>query len=266
MDPTARLQFTKCEIEIRHYRRFADVGLHPAAEQKGITTLYCSASGQFGEQHIQRIVDKAKEVCKDLSELWFIDLRAERHVFINGKPAVWKAEQEKAAETAETILKDENEHIAQIGKKILIGDVSVDVEKVVSEQDLVKSYGYQYARFPMVEHECPTVECVDNLVKFILQHPNAWMHFHCYVTKRSTTALAMADMVYNASEIDLKSILDRLRMIGGSDLMKIPDTSSNKHAGARQLVKFLQDFHRYCRAENPMHNPKAKIWSEWIKQ
>ncbi len=191
-------------------------------------------------------MQKITEASDEKLEMIIVDLRGERHCAINGLPAVWKNEEIKPGETVEEIMKDEEARIAEIGETVLIkerkGKVrSMKVQRASNEQKLVEEFGFRYARFPMIEHLRPTDQCVDDLVKFILMNPNAWIHMHCYVSARTTIALVIADMLHNP-ELLFEEILYRGFAIGGSDLMKKPDETSAKYPLFYRAPRFFIRF------------------------
>lgn len=265
------LQFTKCEQEIRHFRQYSEIlqSNDQLLNKSGIQKLRLSGSGQFGAEHIPLIVNRLKgNYVDDQLPVWFMDLRAERHCFVNGKPAVWKRENEKDGETSLEVANHEDQLIYQIANKRFAikeregNEIQVSAQ-VESEKTLIESNGYNYIRFPIVEHHCPTDACVDSIVEFMQQHPQAHLHMHCYVTERTTLVLAMADMLHNAQEIPLDDIVYRAKAMGGSDLMKIPKAESKNYSYAPERIEFLKQFYTYCQQENPLVNRNAKTWTAW---
>lgn len=238
---TNKLQYAQCEEEnIWHFQA---------------KTLQVSGSVQFKEHHLPIIFAKIKEICKNkLPNLWILDLSAKQHCFINGAPVVWKNET-KFQETAK-LLTHESARISQLNKTVLIGDSLVDIKTISSEEKLVESNGFQYARFPMLGRGPLSEQCVENLIQFVIKNPNAWLHIHSSLHK-STTLIAMINMLYNALNMSLEDILteNSAQNLEGKDLGKYFECQA-----------FLEKFYTYCRLENPLKNPTAKSWAKWSSE
>ncbi len=268
-----KLQFTKCEKDNpRHFRDYSKISTLTDLKinKTDIGKLHLSGSGQFGAEHIQTIADLTLMGNRN-RELWFVDVRAERHCFVDGKPAVWKRDTEKRNESTAEVVTAENQLISKIANKNFTikqwkGEETQMTAKVENEKTVVEAAGHNYVRFPIVEHHIPTDACVDSIVQFIKSHGQAHLHVHCYVKERSTLVLAMVDMLYNVHEIALSDITDRAQAIGGTDLFKV-SSKRKKHSPelTEEKKKFLWNFYFYCRDEDPLVKKTAKTWTEWSR-
>lgn len=280
VDP--RWQLTKCEATMRHFRCLYDLKDQPDFVVKtGYQGLHYSGSGQFGADHLSQLDAKVEQVAKELNavkpEIWILDARTEKHGFRNGEPIVWKVVNDHLIDfnkTPEEILKEENALVSGIQKTTIVfdrkdepalmGDAVIETEKDVVE----KLKGFHYLRLPIAEHFKPTDDCVEELVKFVVTHPHAWIHAHCYVKARTTVILALIDMMHNAHQVSFDAILARQRALDGSDLTKISPEISLNHPGQRerdleQLV-LLQNFYVYCKEADPLKT--GKMWKDWNSQ
>lgn len=281
MQCTTTLQFTKCEPDvIRHLRFLSDIKKSddPKVVILGSDNLRISGSGQFGEENLIQLTNRIDEIMEGSSiAKWIIDLREEPHVFIGEdkerKPAVWKNDRNDVnrGKTTNEIIEDEDSRISQIGKTVWIKErkgekILIEAGEVLNEKQLVERQGYHYFRLPITDRYKPTHECVENLVDFVVNHPNAWYHFHCYIGGgRTTTALAMVECLYFADEISFDDILYREKSLnGGSDLKKLSDPSELNFPLEKERLKLLKQFYLYCQEEKPLKNPQRKSWKEWI--
>lgn len=127
--------------------------------------------------------------------------------------------------------------------------VEIESDRACSEQEMLTQVGLDYVRIPVTDHCPPRLSAVEELVKLVwrLVTPGAepWLHFHCHAGDgRTTSFLAMYDIIRNAPSTRLSDILTRQALIGPEDLTKIPDESW-KAKCARQRQAFLECFYAY---------------------
>lgn len=207
-------------------------------------------------------------------EIWILDLRTERHFFSDNNPIVWKVPNNyliDANKTLKDIVEEENRIVSGITKTTVVWDREgqlgpIGDTQILTEKDLVEGKGFRYLRLHIVEHSKPSDDLVEELVRFIVNHPHAWIHAHCYVKERSTITLALLDMIHNAKNISFEDILGRQKDVGGSDLNKLPDQKHEHYNSAVQRVHFLKLFHSYCKDVDPLRNPSAKTWKQWLQE
>ena len=276
-DMNGRLQFTKCEATMRHFRCLYDIKDQPDSRvvKVGSTRLHYSGSGQFGAAHLSQLDAKVSQVASELGvpkpEIWILDLRTERHFFSDGNPVVLKVINDHLIDSKKTtseIIQEEDKLVAEVTKTTVVWDradkpQTIGDAAIIREKDLVERQGFHYLRLPVPEHVKPSDDCVDELVQFVRAHPNDWIHAHCYVKERTTVALAMLDMLYNARQVSFEDILYRQRAMDGSDLTKIPDESHEFHGYAKERLELLRKFYAYCLEVDPLNNLAGKRWKEW---
>lgn len=276
-EPTGpRLQFTKCESTMRHFRCPFDIKdlPDPKVVKVGSNNLHCSGSGQFGQEHLQQLETKVSQVAQELHltkpDIWILDLRTERHFFSDGNPVIWKFKNDHLLDlnkSTSEIIQEEDQLISEISKATVVWDrakqpITLGDTVILKEKDLVEQQGFHYLRLPILEHFKPTDECVENLVNFVITHPNAWIHAHCYVKARTTVALVIVDMLYNARDVSFEDILYRQQVIDGSDLTKIPEKTSEFHDASQERLNFLRNFYAYCKEADPL-NDASCTWKNW---
>src|SRR5262249_7367517 len=112
----------------------------------------------------------------------------------------------------------------------------------------------------------PTDEEVDRFVGAVRGlSADAWAHFHCRAGKgRTTTFMALYDMLRDAKTVSLQAIVDRQSLLVGDYnlLQPAPDETGAKVAVFQDRAAFVRAFYDYAR-DNPGGRPM--LWSEWLK-
>lgn len=209
-----------------------------------------SASGQFSIKGYEKIFEEQAN-----KKLIVIDLRREFHGFIDGYPISWKLNGSYGYNENLTVSEIE------LGEAALLRDLI----GFQTERNLVESSGASYIRFPIADHSFPRGEEVDQFIELIQSiGPDSWIHIHCAGgSGRTTTFLAMLDMMKNSSSYTVDEILRRQEAIGGGILYD-PEVhyadQPERIPGAIERAAFLQRFHQYC-LENPTFSTS---WTSWL--
>lgn len=219
----------------------------------GLNTLLASASHQFSEKSLKKILKTIPS-----KNVVLLDLRQESHGFINGIAVGWYGRHDwgNVGKKLEEIEADEAAKLTEIksnGEAEIFVDKSfhktktVKVESVATEEELAKQFGVEYVRIPVTDHERPTDNDVEAFLAYVRLLPvNTWIHFHCVGGHgRSTTFLAMYDMMHNARDVGFDDIILRQQLLGGADLTE-NDKSSWKSRLQQERLDFLKVFYRYC--------------------
>lgn len=239
----------------------------------GLPELRASASGQFSEKSLSKIRELIPA-----SQIILIDLREESHGFINGIAISWYDEKNWGNKDRHLneILMDENarlqkaledKYISLYEKKAIPNNPQcIFVEEVYTEQELAKKMGIHYLRIPITDHLKPDDEDVDHFVEIIRRlvldktSSDYWIHMHCAAGRgRSTTFIAMYDMMLNAKNVSFNDILARQGMIGGKDLSIPFEIWDWRYPHHLERFDFLVEFYNYC-LENTNFE---KSWSSW---
>lgn len=197
-------------------------------------------------------------------DLYIVDLRQESHGFINNLPISFynKTSTLNKDFTTEETLESEKKDLdsVKIGSFVniyhkngkLIETLTPDV--IFSEQTLVKENNTNYKRFAVKDGSIPSVDVTDSFVEFIkTKPPTAHLHFHCLHGKgRTTTFMALYQMMTNKEKISLDEILQHQLDAGGIDI-----NSNHKRS------IFLQSFYDYT-LDNIDSNFSTN-YSTWIK-
>lgn len=234
----------------------------------GLHRLTASGSGQFSEPSLLGIIHKVGR-----SNLIIVDLRQESHGLINGRAVSWsdgKHNWSNVNKTLHEIEKDERHRLHQaveVGSLIInamTDPYELQVYTAQTEKEFVEGLGLGYIRIPVADHCRPSDQAVDQFVEFIKKLPeDKWLHFHCRAGRgRTTTFLTLYDMMLNAKNVDLESILARHLLLGGADLLKEHDPNHYKYYPARERLEFVKKFYDYCSQLPDFSTP----WSSWVKQ
>lgn len=203
-----------------------------------------------------------------------VDLRQELHGFINGDAVSWYQPHNwgNIGKTTENILKTEQQLVNRVKKsfwKLIYRDKRIPVPYQTSdaqtEKELTQAHSIGYLRFPITDHRRPTDKDVDTFIQWMQNLPKGtWIHFHCSAGKgRTTTFLAMQDMMLNSSRESLETIIQRQQELGGINLFHVSQDNKDewKRTYIESRVEFVKFFYEYSK-----ENPDFQIsWSKWIE-
>lgn len=220
-----------------------------------ISSLGASASAQFSKASLEKILSTLNR--KPL----IVDLREESHGFINGNAISWRDERNwsNRGKALKEIEKEEAMRLEKVKKqgftflhfKRGFFPNLIRVKEAYTEKSLASSLGLEYVRLPVTDHVRPSNLEVDSFVKLVIEKGDEWLHFHCSAGKgRSTTFLAMLDMMKNSRAMSFDEIIQRQVREGGIDLLSDPSDKKWKIETTRDREKFLREFYAYCRAQD----------------
>ncbi|HLB58232.1 MAG TPA: hypothetical protein VJL60_05410, partial [Gammaproteobacteria bacterium] len=138
----------------------------------------------------------------------------------------------------------------------------IRVQNVKSEQQLTSEYHVSYKRFYVEDFHRPDDLDTDRFVSLAKNTPaNTWLYFHCRAGRgRTTTFMAMYDMMRNAKTVSFDDIIGRQLAIGGSDLRDLPNKNSFKYKYATERLTFLKNFYKYSKENN---DDFSTTWLQW---
>ncbi len=235
---------------------------HPPS-RKGMNELRISGSGQFAEDAIEIMHKKVGSPPK----FYVVDLREECHGFVNGNAVSWYApknwgnigkttsEIEKLELSLLNKLKRQSEVTAFIITKDDEGGIESKkpfpmVPKLVqNEATLIQSKGWNYARIPVTDHVKPTPQAIKTFLEFYKSLPSdGWVHFHCAAGDgRTTTFMALFDMLKNSNEVSFDEIIERQYALGGINLFHISHHKHWKKRLTEDRIEFLKDFYKFAK-------------------
>ena len=139
------------------------------------------------------------------------------------------------------------------------------VARAGTEREVVMAAGAGYVRITVADHARPLDEEVDRFILSVRALPaGGWVHFHCRAGKgRSTTFMALYDMLRNAKHVSLEDIVSRQSLLlGDYNLLALGEQSGWKAGLAADRAAFVRAFFEYALA-NPGGQPA--LWTEWLK-
>lgn len=253
----------------------------------GLENLHASGSAQFSCCSLNQILQHIREVHN--GPIYDIDLRQESHGFVLDNndtcyPISWFLPKDSInwGKTFDQIQKDQQalldsiEHtsvtmyragktgdFAKTGAETAVDPLTIDATTAFTEEELAACYQINYFHLPVRDHHRPSDDNVDTFINFVKELPsNAWLHMHCAEGfGRTTTFLAMYDMMRNADKVTLEDIVQRQWLLGGVNLFNKPHYEY-KQSSALARDKFLKDFYGYAHAQMPNFNVS---FSDWMK-
>ncbi|MDB6095744.1 MAG: hypothetical protein JWM09_22 [Francisellaceae bacterium] len=262
-----------------NFRMTSDFNKNVSFNSIHLKALKASGSGQFSKKQLLNMLDNLPS-----KKIIIVDLRREYHGFVNDKPISWYANKNRYNLFSKdfNILREEQILIDNLLKfpNIKLHEVITKKEGEIiqslshnwpvlsayTEISLVPLYGLGYKRFVVLDHHKPNDIIIDEFVSWIKQLPkDTWLHFHCRKGRgRSTTFLALYDIIKNANVLTIEEIVNRQYLLGGTDLFKIP-TSKEKLWKKEPLIaraQFIKKFYEYVKDKEGY----AKYpWSIWIR-
>ncbi|MFI9724254.1 hypothetical protein ACIHFE_32200 [Streptomyces sp. NPDC052396] len=238
----------------KRFRTSADLpGMFQGTDLRGLDTLRAAGSAAPSARGLAAVAHRLSGRVVD------VDLRQETHLLVNGMGVSWFGDHDDAnlGLGHDQVLAAEQRARAKLaqagpvtfdylpGKSVRPGGPVGDPRQVRTEREAATAAGLDYLRLTVPDHHRPQNEEVDRFVTFVRGlRPSTWLYFHCRGGKgRTTTLMAMYDMLRNARQVSFADILHRQQLIGGVDLLGGDDTSGRP---AAEREKFLRSFYTYA--------------------
>ncbi len=241
----------------------------------GLADLHASGGGEFTADGLKLLLARTH------GPVTVFDLRQETHIFVNGLPISWFATHDwanvgraqsaiEADEAARVQALKPGSVIVVAGDGVKKSDLAANarenmtVELASTERDIVASNA-AYVRITVTDHARPLDEEVDRFILAVRALPkDGWAHFHCEAGRgRTTTFMALYDMLRNATRVSLEDIARRQQLLGYDfDVLSPDDPGEWKAPYTEDRIAFVRAFYRYART-NPGGRPQ--LWSEWLK-
>lgn len=246
---------------------------------QGLNKLLLAGSGQFSEKQLGYAINYLHP-----TSLMIFDLRQESHGFINGDAISWYDinDQANKNKTAQQVEQDQFQRLNALqsmksvsiqkilqkttdGQLMSTTTLTLKPTSVFAEADLARAFNLGYTRIYVTDHEKPVVAQVERFIGAVQALPaNTWIYFHCREGKgRTTTFMAMLDMMRNAKTVSLDDILGRQALLGGIDLTTPPAINDINYQAATERLAFLHNFYDYANTNSD--NFKTSF-SSWEKQ
>lgn len=245
----------------------------------GLADLHIAGGAQYSVLSLHKILEYLHDPV-----ITIIDLRQESHGFLDGNAISWYGPHDaaNAGKTPEQIEDDQSDRldeleatakvrVYEIIKKNsaeviqIIKPIVVPTRRVFSEEELAVFFQIPYERIYVQDFHAPSAKQVDRFIEIVKAIPQGeWVYFHCRAgVGRTTTFMAMYDMMHNAKQVSFNDILDRQRLIGGKDMSDMPNRWKWKYKFAVERLKFLKRFYKYTRTNQ---DDFKTSWSEWTKK
>lgn len=230
-----------------------------------MTPQNTSGSSQMTTSSLKKIIDTLPS-----KKVILVDLREEPHGYLNNHAISWYVNRNwlNKGKPKEEIVRDENEKLADLSRKHFLFlfkhrkyPVPSFVHRVLSEENLAQELGIGYYRLPLTDHCRPADHHVDAFIEFYKNMPEgSWLHFHCSAGKgRTTTLMAMVDMIKNSRDTSFEEIIARQEFYGGMSLATLPSEQEWKHPHAKGRQEFIKEFYEYTK-----ENPQLELsWTTW---
>lgn len=209
-----------------------------------------------------------------------VDLRQESHAVAGDYPITWRGgrnwanvgmSQEQVLQTEAGLIEKLRQqssitikHAGYIkGKTSDPQELTLLDAEVKTERDMVEAARGIYQRLTVIDHVRPSRAEVDQFIDLVRSLPDgAALHVHCNGGRgRTTTFMAMYDMLRNADKVDVDNIIDRQSALGYDyNLTDVAKVAAHKRSFFEDRLAFLKEFHEYSR-QNPGGWPLK--WSEW---
>ncbi|HEY2028008.1 MAG TPA: protein tyrosine phosphatase [Myxococcales bacterium] len=226
-------------------------------DARGLRELRASASAQFTAEGLAWLLRDGP--------VWVVDLRQESHGFIDGLPVSFYAERNwgNRGRSREEAAADERRRLSELAAAdevtfaALKKDAgrgseppSMHVGRVQDEQELVEASGARYLRLFVSDHLRPDDGEVERFIAAMAVLPaGARVHIHCRGGKgRSSTFLALYDILRNGTVVALDDILARQRLLSGYDLARVGAVTDWKAVYRQERAAFIASFYGYVRA------------------
>ena len=245
-------------------------------DETGMDTLNCSGSRQFSKEQFETLSELLREAAGS-RQIYIIDLRRENHGIINGYPISFFSEHnwENRGLSAEEISKRQDDLFSHLlnGKMTayLKGDderasedfLEFTVSEYATEEELVRSKGFEYVNIPCLDHVWPSDENIDQFIEFVksIDTENSWLHFHCVAGEgRTATFMCLYDMMKNP-QVSMKDIAYRQTKLGGNYPLYLQEKDNWKKPLYEEKAEMFPLMYQYVQ-ENHESNYTVS-WSEW---
>lgn len=248
---------------------------------QGIQNMYLSGSEEPSEKGWRTIAEYiAMRRPKTGKPVVVLDLRQESHGYLNGRAITLVSNHNwlNLGKTNEQSAADQEDWLASLRSRKTVPGVltvpqyrekqyflgkSMAVATVRNEQYYVEKWGFEYHRLFITDHRAPSDADVDAFLALVKSKPKkTWFHVHCRGGKgRTSTVLAMFDMLKNADKVSFEDIIHRQASI--SPYYNLFDVYRDNPDLTPYYVKrlaFLMQFYEFSRQSLMGY---AGTWSDW---
>lgn len=271
--PPISLQQAFGATEPVHFRTAAQLAAGArGTNAAGLASLRLSGSATFGPA--------AWEVMRAQMgpQVLVVNLRQESHALLNDAPIAWYASDDwgevgSTREEALAVERSRQDALRAAGEVMVIpqadlkagssAGITVPIRSVRTEQELVEGTGARWERLTVTDHLRPSDADVERfLALWWSLEPGTWVHVHCAGGDgRTTTFMAMVDMLQNAHQVPFEAILARQAAAGPLYRLDDVHTGTSKEPYYQDRLAFLRAFHGYAAARHAGHTGSWTAWA-----
>lgn len=269
---------------VQYFRDIATIIDAYQGPTQGIADLFLSGSEEPSEKGWRLIAEYLfSHKPKTGDSVVVLDLRQESHGYLNGKAITlvsthnWlnlgKSNEESALAQNQWLSTLRSRKlipgiltVRQYRNKDFFNGKSMAVGTVKDEEYYMKKWGFEYHRIFITDHRAPLDQEVDSLVSLIRnKSKNTWYHVHCRGGKgRTSTVLAMLDMLKNADKVSFEDIIYRQASISPYyNLFEIYRENPDLTPYYMERISFLRQFYQYAQQSLLGY---SGTWSDWKNQ
>lgn len=203
-----------------------------------------------------RFADLQRRLSHITKDKIIVDVKCEYHGYIKGVPTTFLGYTVSPIGLRHTLR-----------RLFLTGTTEERPDLVIPESEEAKRYGFQYVSFTIGTKFKASDDNIDQVVNFFDSLPkDVWLHIHCTNGKgRTSTILAMLDIMKNAPKVSLPDIIKRHKLLGSVDLfdIKVWKNGTYDNEQLRNRKNFIIAFYKFI-SERKAGAPQK--WSEWRHQ
>lgn len=269
--------------EVRNWRDSQMLAEKYQGNVTGLGNLWMSGSGAPSEQGWKTLANNIKNATQGkVKKILDLDLREETHGYLNHNAINLTTQNDwiNQGKTLSQILAAEQDWLQLLKTQPIIYNVlksqdfkagkfstgiAIPVESIANEEKLATDAGFQYIRLTVSDHMAPSDADTDTFVSLVKNtSSDTWLHLHCRGGEgRTTTFMAMYDMLKNADKVSFDEILKRQAALPPYyDLYKVNRRDPSLTVYYQQRLQFLKDFYQYAHAALQGYQGN---WSDWKK-
>lgn len=242
---------------------------------KGLDTLNISGSAQYSKAQFEELISRLKKAAAG-KDIYVLDLRMESHALLNDVDFSWYGYHNWANKGMSDAAIDADE---KTRFKALLGQtftaykktdeakkhgMTLDVTRVMTEQELVEGAGAHYVRIHAADYSWPQPEKIDQFITFVksIDLKKSWLHFHCHAgLGRTGIFMCMYDKMRNP-ELSLKDILTRQALLESKYLLYVEPEDDFQHDLSVEITQMMPLLFTYIE-ENAATNYQVR-WSDYL--
>ncbi len=286
-NPTLVIDSPAFNAFIPNFRSFEDIAT--AAQARGLDTTGLEdlpavwGGGQFSVTAWRKLRNSSSKLTGVFAVM---DLRQESHGFLDSNAVSWFAQNNwgNLGLTREQVGKAELSRLGDLARQAQVSPPTwedfrsrgirkgreITVQNVAAEAVVVSQTNARYTRFAVADHLRPTDADVDRLVLLVINRMRHMygqpLFIHCLDgAGRTTTFMAMIDMLANADRVSFDTILARQAVLPPhynlADLQLQNGRDGPLTPYYRERLTFLNRFYAYTVARL---NGENRRWSRWV--